>query len=75
MIVSKLIEYLKTLPQDAEVMIQRGEWGPSRIYSAPRTALVRDANDKEGHHNWEIDFPELQDEEWERPRITVVLID
>lgn len=60
---------LEALPDDLEVMIERGEWGPSRIKNV-NTALVVDQGDV---HNWEVPFPESEPYENEK-RISVALI-
>ena len=58
---------LATLPDDLEVMIERGEWGPSRIKDV-RTAYVEDKGDVQ---NWEVWYPEIDDGE---KRVSVALL-
>jgi hypothetical protein len=71
--VSELIEALQHEDPSAEVMIERGEWGPSRADSAKFT-VVRDSGTRE--HNWELADYELEmvDNADDRPRLPVVLI-
>ena len=67
-----LIALLQKENADAEVMIERGEWGPSRI-SGVRAALVRDSGGRV--ECWEIYFPQVPDDADDNPRAAVVLID
>lgn len=61
MLLSEYIKLLQTLPQDLEVYVARGEWGPVQTntgHNAPEvTSVYQFITDRTGH--WDVDyFPE-----------------
>lgn len=72
MTVKQLREHLAAFPDDMEVLVHCGDWGPCRTGYAKR-AFVFDSGSST--QNWENFYPDIQDENETRPTIEVVLID
>jgi hypothetical protein len=71
--VAELIEKLKAFPEDKQVLVERGEWGPCLITSEPWQAIVRESSDTTQW--WEIyDAEYISDDEGDRPRHNVVIV-
>jgi hypothetical protein len=54
---NELIAALQAIPGNPEVMVNRGEWGPSQLLNcAPTLIQVLVQGESE---NWEVAFPEV----------------